>query len=213
MYPTLPLSILLLSIPLIGANPIPNPDLPAMQDLPPMRISAKIPDVNNQGSPEAVAAAMADPSFAADPQGVDSAALDAQVKAGGGDTQNGLSGPCKAMTVIFARGTTETGNVGTLAGPAFFDKLNAIMGPANVAVQGVPYPADIPGFLIGGDPQGSVTMAQMVKQAMTACPKTAVVMAGYSQGGQLVHNAADMLSAAESAKVSSGMSTFPPPSS
>jgi hypothetical protein len=27
------------------------------------------------------------------------------------DTQNGLAGPCAAMTVIFARGTTETGNV------------------------------------------------------------------------------------------------------
>jgi cutinase len=74
-----------------------------------------------------------------------------------GDTQNGLQGACKGTTVIFARGTTETGNVGTLAGPAFFQSLSAKVG-GDLAVQGVDYPADIPGFLAGGDANGSATM-------------------------------------------------------
>jgi cutinase len=75
-----------------------------------------------------------------------------------GDTQNGLSGACKAYTVIFARGTTESGNVGTIAGPPFFQALATRVGAGNLAVQGVDYPADIPGFLAGGDKAGSQTM-------------------------------------------------------
>ncbi|TVY83462.1 Cutinase [Lachnellula suecica] len=123
------------------------------------------------------------------------------------DTENGLTdgSGCKAMTVIFARGTTETGNVGTLTGPPFFDALEQQVGASNVAVQGVDYPADIPGFLAGGDAAGSQLMAQLVTQAMTQCPNTTVVMSGYSQGGQLVHNAAKMMDAATSAKVSSAI--------
>ncbi|KUJ10472.1 carbohydrate esterase family 5 protein [Mollisia scopiformis] len=123
------------------------------------------------------------------------------------DTANDLTNGsgCKAMTVVFARGTTETGNVGTLAGPPFFSALQQQVGASNVAVQGVDYPADIPGFLAGGDKAGSALMAKMVGMAMTTCPDTKVVMAGYSQGGQLVHNAAKMLSASQSAAVSSAV--------
>jgi len=95
-------------------------------------------------------------------------------------TENGLSGGgCAAMTVIFARGTTETGNVGTLAGPPFFNALEAKVGAANVAVQGVDYPADIPGFLAGGDANGSKKMASLVAQTMSQCPSSKIVMAGY----------------------------------
>ncbi|KAE9380672.1 carbohydrate esterase family 5 protein [Stipitochalara longipes BDJ] len=119
-------------------------------------------------------------------------------------TENGLSGGgCAAMTVIFARGTTETGNVGTLAGPPFFNALEAKVGAGNVAVQGVDYPADIPGFLAGGDAGGSKKMASLVAQAMSQCPSSKIVMAGYSQGGQLVHNAAKMMTAAQTNAVSS----------
>ena len=66
---------------------------------------------------------------------------------------------CSDMTVIFARGTTEAGNVGALVGPPFFDAIRAKIGSqATVAVQGVDYPADIQGFLAGGDSGGSQTM-------------------------------------------------------
>ena len=72
--------------------------------------------------------------------------------------------PCKALTVIFARGTTETGNVGTICGPPFFQALYNDLGSSEVALQGVDYPADIQGFLEGGDPIGSQTMANLVNQ-------------------------------------------------
>ncbi|MCJ1448480.1 MAG: hypothetical protein MMC23_008997 [Stictis urceolatum] len=120
-------------------------------------------------------------------------------------TENDLTNgsPCKAVTVIFARGTTEAGNVGSLAGPPFFQALANDIGASNLAVQGVDYPASIAGFLAGGDAAGSTTFAGLVQQASTQCPNTKIVMSGYSQGGQLVHNAAKQLSAATSAKVNS----------
>ncbi|KFY47431.1 hypothetical protein V496_10666 [Pseudogymnoascus sp. VKM F-4515 (FW-2607)] len=119
------------------------------------------------------------------------------------DTRNDLTdgSACKAVTVIFARGTTESGNVGTLVGPPFFSALATAIGSENLAVQGVEYAADIAGFLAGGDAAGSKKMTELVGQAITQCPDSKVVMSGYSQGGQLVHNAADQLSSDNSAKV------------
>ena len=98
-------------------------------------------------------------------------------------TQNDVTagGACKAMTVLFARGTTETGNMGTVAGPPFVQAIGQMMGgAANVAVQGIEYPADVPGFIAGGDKAGSTLMAQMVGQVRAKCPDTSLVMAGYS---------------------------------
>jgi hypothetical protein len=97
----------------------------------------------------------------------------------GGDTANDLSGPCKPVTVIFARGTTEPGNVGLLAGPPFFSALNTRLGASNVAVQGVDYAASIPGYLEGGDPAGASTMASLATQAASKCPSTQIVLSGY----------------------------------
>lgn len=93
------------------------------------------------------------------------------------DVKNG--GACKAMTILFARGTTEIGNMGTVAGPPFVSAVGAMMG-GDVAVQGIEYPADVPGFLVGGDAGGSKLMAQMVGQVKAKCPDTTLVMAGYS---------------------------------
>ncbi|KAL9109756.1 MAG: hypothetical protein Q9227_005625 [Pyrenula ochraceoflavens] len=118
-----------------------------------------------------------------------------------GDTSNDLAGPCKAVTVIFARGTTETGNVGTLVGPPFFTALNAELGISNVAVQGVNYPADLAGFFAGGSPAGAATLASLTNQAASKCPNTKIVLSGYSQGAQVVHLGAKQLSPAVSNRV------------
>lgn len=71
--------------------------------------------------------------------------------------------PCRAVTLIYARGTTQAGNVGDSAavGPVFFNNLAQRIGANNLAVQGVTYPANIAGFLAGGDANGSRTMAQL----------------------------------------------------
>lgn len=54
------------------------------------------------------------------------------------DTQNDLVDglPCKEITVIFARGTTSPGNMGTTVGPSFVEAIGALVGVNNIAVQG-----------------------------------------------------------------------------
>jgi len=119
-------------------------------------------------------------------------------------TYNDLTGACKEYTVIFARGTTEPGNVGILVGPPFFDALRTQLGSANIAFQGVnDYSASIDGYLEGGDPTGSAEMATQIEQAYSQCPNTKLVASGYSQGGQIVHNAAALLPAAVGTWISS----------
>lgn len=166
--------------------------------------------------PQARQDAAAAAPTAAIPADAEAAAAAANTAAKGGaqifagDTQNGLttaSGAtnCAQTIVIFARGTTETGNVGTLTGPPFFQALAAAVGAGGndnkLAVQGVDYAAAIAGFLAGGDPAGSKLMAQLAQKAVGDCPSSKVVISGYSQGGQLVHNAAAMLPADVSGKL------------
>jgi hypothetical protein len=75
------------------------------------------------------------------------------------DTYNELGQPCTEYTVIFARGTSEPGNVGILVGPPFFYALEALVGTSALTIQGVnDYSASIEGYLEGGDPVGSAEM-------------------------------------------------------
>lgn len=82
-----------------------------------------------------------------------------------GSTFNQLTDgtPCRAVTLIYARGTGQQGNVGDPAavGPLMFNALAAQVGVSNLAVQGVSYAANIPGFLAGGDAAGISTMASL----------------------------------------------------
>lgn len=63
--------------------------------------------------------------------------------AGGRATENGIVNKncCTDMTVIFARGTTESGNVGSVTGPPMFAALRQKLGADRVTVQGVDYAA------------------------------------------------------------------------
>lgn len=90
-----------------------------------------------------------------------------------------LNGPCKKITVIFARGTSEGGNIGALVGPQLSAAVKNRLGSGNVAFQGVDYPADIGGYLIGGSPSGATQLANLVNTAATKCPQTQIVLSGY----------------------------------
>ncbi|KAL7272338.1 hypothetical protein RUND412_004858 [Rhizina undulata] len=108
-------------------------------------------------------------------------------------TRNDLiDGVCKDVLVIFARGTTELGNVGLIVGPPFFTALDNL--GLEVAVQGVDYPADFAGYFEGGSPEGASTMAALVTNASTTCPDSKIILSGYSQGAQVTHLAADQIS-------------------
>ncbi|TGZ80869.1 cutinase-domain-containing protein [Ascodesmis nigricans] len=101
-----------------------------------------------------------------------------------------IEGGCKPIIVIFARGTTEPGNVGDDVGPSFFDNLE-LLEPGRVLIQGVNnYPADIWGYLGGGSESGADDMAASVARAISQCPSSKIVLSGFSQGAQVTHKAA-----------------------
>ncbi|KAF5392797.1 hypothetical protein D9757_001038 [Collybiopsis confluens] len=108
---------------------------------------------------------------------------------------------CADVIVVFARGTTEPGPIGITVGPALQASLLGVLGGRSLSFQGVDYPADIPGFLEGGSPEGSANMAAMLTAAANFCPSAALVSSGYSQGGQLVHNSARLLSSAVRSRI------------
>lgn len=72
------------------------------------------------------------------------------------DTTRNASAGCADVTILFARGTDDPGNVGLLTGSPFFDAIQAQLEGKSLAVQGTNnYAASIDGFLNGGDKTGS----------------------------------------------------------
>ncbi|KAF9077073.1 cutinase [Rhodocollybia butyracea] len=112
---------------------------------------------------------------------------------------------CADVMVIFARGTTEPAPIGVIVGPPLQSALQSQLGSQTLSFQGVDYAASIPGFLEGGDPQGSQTMADDLTNAANSCPNAKIVTAGYSQGGQLVHNSAKLISSSVASRINAAV--------
>lgn len=110
---------------------------------------------------------------------------------------------CKPHTLLFARGTTEDANLGNLVGPPLITALEVVFGGSDLlAVQGVNnYAAIAIEYCEGGSLTGSQNLAALIHQTHTLCPSTKLIISGYSQGAQVVHNAAQILSASDSAFV------------
>ncbi|KAI9651958.1 MAG: hypothetical protein M1831_007461 [Alyxoria varia] len=105
------------------------------------------------------------------------------------------------VTFIFARGTSEPGNVGSVVGPPLINALKQQIGADRVAAQGVNYPASTSGNFPGSNNPGPKNMADFASQAATKCPNTQIVLGGYSQGATVTHNAVSQLAANVVSKV------------
>ncbi|PYH45980.1 cutinase family protein [Aspergillus saccharolyticus JOP 1030-1] len=108
------------------------------------------------------------------------------------------SGSCKDVTLIFARGSTEMGNMGTVIGPPLCTALKSKLGDDKVACQGVggQYTA---GLIQNDLPQNtdpaSISAAKSVfEEAASKCPNTKIVAGGYSQGSAVIDNAVQEVS-------------------
>lgn len=123
------------------------------------------------------------------PTGLETTTLEKRTAYTTGATANDVTnGVCAPLTVIFARGTSESGNIGSVVGPPLFKALISALGSSKVALQGVTYPASAAGNANqGGD--GGPTMKSLAQQALANCPTTKIVLSGYSQGAMVVHNA------------------------
>lgn len=97
-----------------------------------------------------------------------------------GETARAGADPgCPDVDVVFARGTFEApGTVGA-TGQAFVDALNARLVGKNVAVDPVDYPASLD---FGRAVDGVADASTKVETTAANCPRTKIVLGGYSQG-------------------------------
>jgi cutinase len=89
---------------------------------------------------------------------------------------------CPHVEAIFARGTTETPGVGGI-GQAFVDSLQSKVGPNSFGVYAVDYPASTD-FHTALD--GIKDAGDHVESTAASCPKTKMVLGGYSQGAAVM---------------------------
>ncbi|KAI0010806.1 carbohydrate esterase family 5 protein [Xylariaceae sp. FL0662B] len=116
-------------------------------------------------------------------------------------------GSCKDVIFIFARGTTEIGNIGANPGPQVIDKLKAALGTGSVAAQGLDYPALLSDNLKDGgcDPEDADKLRDLINQAAKKCPSSKLVVSGYSQGAALVHRAVKSASTSVKNKIAAAV--------
>nr|WP_236984439.1 MULTISPECIES: cutinase family protein [Mycobacterium] len=96
-----------------------------------------------------------------------------------GDVARANADPgCPDVKVVFARGTFEAPGIGA-TGQAFVDALSARLGGKNVAVEPVDYPASLD---FGRAVDGVADASTKVEATAANCPRTKIVLGGYSQG-------------------------------
>ncbi|GKU08209.1 cutinase 3 [Fusarium langsethiae] len=104
------------------------------------------------------------------------------------DLKNGNSGSCPGVIFVFARGSTELGNLGTL-GPRVASGLESKYGRNGVWVQGVggAYTAGVAENALprGTTPAAIREMVGHFNDANQKCPDAVIVAGGYSQGAAL----------------------------
>jgi hypothetical protein len=110
------------------------------------------------------------------------AALAIAVSALGVGVPSASAQPCPAVEVVFARGTGEPPGVGP-TGQAFVDSLRARIGGRSSDVYPVDYPASDE-WSTGLD--GIRDAGAHVTATANNCPKTKMVLSGYSQGAAVM---------------------------
>jgi cutinase len=90
--------------------------------------------------------------------------------------------PCPDVQVVFARGTFEAPGVGAV-GQSFVDALRDQMPDKSIDVYPVDYPASLD-FARAAD--GVADASNKVQDVANTCPKTKMVLGGYSQGAAVM---------------------------
>ncbi|KAL4804062.1 cutinase-domain-containing protein [Aspergillus unguis] len=134
---------------------------------------------------------------AASPMAVSDPYADISLEKRQGMSSNDLEqGDCKPYAFIFARGSTESGNMGFIVGPGVCSNLKKKLGSDKVACQGVggAYTA---GLVQNSLPQntdsGSINEAVKMFELADKCSDTQIFAGGYSQGSAVIDGAVQKL--------------------
>ncbi|KAI1847570.1 hypothetical protein JX266_006422 [Neoarthrinium moseri] len=106
-----------------------------------------------------------------------------------------LDSGCKDVVLVYARGSTQDGNMGDQPGPQLASALQASLGADRIAIQGVEYDAGLPQNLIPGgtNPLEAADMAKLIANVSSTCPDSKIVVSGYSQGAAMVHRSVEQI--------------------
>src|SRR6201984_1168434 len=91
--------------------------------------------------------------------------------------------PCSDVAVVFARGTHQGPGLGDV-GQSFVDSLTSQVGGRSVGVYAVTYPAN--DDCHNSAPAGADDASAHIQDTVASCPKTRIVLGGYSQGSTVI---------------------------
>ncbi|WP_319447601.1 MULTISPECIES: cutinase family protein [unclassified Mycobacterium] len=89
---------------------------------------------------------------------------------------------CPDIEVIFARGTDEPAGIGRV-GQALVDELRPLVGKKTIGTYAVNYPASYDFMAAAG---GATDASRRIQDTAAKCPKTKIVLGGYSQGAAVM---------------------------
>ncbi|EJT73692.1 cutinase [Gaeumannomyces tritici R3-111a-1] len=117
------------------------------------------------------------------------------------------NGGCKDIVLLFARGSIQSGNMGSQPGPELASALKARLNATRVAAQGVPYAAMLLTNLAssGASRTEAGEFADLIQEVAAKCPKARIVVSGYSQGAALLHLAVGGLPAAVRSRIAAAV--------
>jgi len=122
------------------------------------------------------------------------------------ETSNDLeNGPCLPAFLIFARGTTEPGNMGEIIGPQLCSALQAELGSSTIGCQGVgsPYDAVVADNFLpqNTSPTDIGAATTLFDLAASKCPSSLIVAGGYSQGSAVMDGSIQALPSSIQSKI------------
>lgn len=91
--------------------------------------------------------------------------------------------PCSDIEVVFARGTHQAPGLGNI-GQAFVDSLTSKVAGSTVGIYAVNYPAN--DAYHASATSGADDASAHVQGIIASCPKTKIVLGGYSQGATVI---------------------------
>jgi cutinase len=95
----------------------------------------------------------------------------------------GAATSCSQVEVLFARGTGESGTLGTIVGPDFTQAVESDLPGVSVSIWGDPYAASANQSSAG---PGATDMTDQIESTAASCPGTEYILGGYSQGASVV---------------------------
>ncbi|ORY01568.1 cutinase [Clohesyomyces aquaticus] len=118
-------------------------------------------------------------------------------KTGLTESEFSRSTTCGKVIFVWARGSTEAGNMGAIIGMPLGDELRKKYG-RDLQIEGISYKADLaPNYLPGGtDRESWGMMKSTLEKVNQRCPTAKVVAGGYSQGAAVIHRGIEGLAQA-----------------